>query len=1153
MLYSAIQFYDAIASPSTIDFTATVNSVPSITAPDGTTGAVGTPPVPSAKAFINFVNWQGQPLNIPPGCVVTPSVAAVTNPAAFGGPATYVPFIVTPIQGTSQFEVTINNPAFTVGFPGVVSSLITFGKSGPCSGNGPAIEGFDPVRVTMTVSAPINAVPENTLQVTSALATGILEPYFSNGLQLVANNGFQVSVDVSTANANSAMNVTAEIVPGQNWAGTVLNTFTVANPGNRNNALWTVAGANQGFLRSIPINVNPSAIANLPVGTYTATLVIAASPETPALPTSGSTACGSPTTPLGSPTTPLGSGTTSAVCIPISITINPAPITNIPAAIVFQGSNTPQQTGLNISNPLGTAGPFNFTALYQPTPIYGTALPAANVFYVGTGSTLTSAIGNTVSGTINSGGTFTVPIQVNPAGLPTGVYSGQLLVSNNGLATGATPQTTVPLIIYVGPHAGEDTPSGNGLGLMLPVNLPPVGTGVLPGTAQASVNPTASSFGAYPIILSVPSGYGATGGNPALNPTVIQVTGLNNTNATPFNVNPPAVQGFPAGTVTITNPNGNNFGSAPGVCNSTVAETTSLPGSPLGNSCAWQIWVDATTLNSSNTQQLAVCGTPGNNFGLTGSLLFTPAPNSFPFASFTVPVTVCVTDFPALIVGMPQTFPNPTFGPFFTGGGNVQAIAQPANVAPGFTQVLVDMQIAAGSGCSGAGCTAGPISLFAQAGNSSQVCKVLDIHTNGGIVPNVTIAPTGNQWLTIQPAPALFRGAVGTLNGFGVGAFPNLPVVFGSQFAGGPITVGPGMTTFQICANTDPLGNQSGTFSSAVTINGAGVGAVTLPVNFVIGNGTGTTGSGSPANFSQLGVYRTTNQAPTMALFLDSNGNNTWDACVPGTERTTCANDKIRFFGNDAIASVGTARDIAVTGDWTGTGAVRFGVFHCAASGLTQCAWYIDMNNNGVWDGTAGGDAIWIFGIPGDIPVVGDWTGDGKSKIGVFRCTPGVAECQWFLDLGNKHTWDSATAGVYRFGLPGDLPAPGAWTTGSTADQVGVMHCPTAGAACTWIVDSLGKTGTAGFNSELFDPGDRMFSFTGPGGFVAGDVPVVGNWNGNGVKRAGVFRTSTGVWYVDTNGNGTLDPADQVFTNFGLPGDQPIIGFWTLPGAQLIQ
>jgi hypothetical protein len=66
---------------------------------------------------------------------------------------------------------------------------------------------------------------------------------------------------------------------------------------------------------------------------------------------------------------------------------------------------------------------------------------------------------------------------------------------------------------------------------------------------------------------------------------------------------------------------------------------------------------------------------------------------------------------------------------------------------------------------------------------------------------------------------------------------------------------------------------------------------------------------------------------------------------------------------------------------------------------------------------------------------------------------------------------------------------------------------------------------------------------------LTGDIPVVGNWNGNGTtsrKRIGVFRPATGQWVFDTNGNGQFDLTDQ-FVSFGLPGDLPVVGFWTMP------
>ena len=263
-------------------------------------------------------------------------------------------------------------------------------------------------------------------------------------------------------------------------------------------------------------------LTELPAGTYTAWIMFAASPETPALPTSGSTSC-------GSGTTTVGSGTTSPACIPIVITITGTQIANIPTALVFGASTTPQQTQVQVANPTGTA--YSFVGIYQPTPVFGTALPASAFSFVGTQTGCPSSVGTTVAGTIAPGGLCSLPVQVDPAGLATGVYSGQILISPNGLASGATSQTTVPIIVYVGPKTGEDAPSGNGLGLMLPVNVPPVGggtQGAAPGTS-----------GSYPLTIWVPSGVGPSGTNQIPNPTLIQVTGLNNTLPTQFSLKAP--------------------------------------------------------------------------------------------------------------------------------------------------------------------------------------------------------------------------------------------------------------------------------------------------------------------------------------------------------------------------------------------------------------------------------------------------------------------------------------------------------------------------------------------------------------------------------------------------------------------------------------
>lgn len=241
-----------------------------------------------------------------------------------------------------------------------------------------------------------------------------------------------------------------------------------------------------------------------------------------------------------------------------------------------------------------------------------------------------------------------------------------------------------------------------------------------------------------------------------------------------------------------------------------------------------------------------------------------------------------------------------------------------------------------------------------------------------------------------------------------------------------------------------------------------------------------------------------------------------------------------RFFGLPG--------DIPVAGDFLGNGTVEIGVFRCPPLGRGVCQWYIDLNNNGHWDSQSG-DALWSFGMPGDLPVVGDWNGSGAAKIGVLSCPAMAGACTWYLDIGNKHTYDPATVGAYLFGVTGDKPAVGTWADQSNVapvDQIGVFRCPVAG-ACAWIVDSLGLTAhSTTVPVDVFRSSSATFQFGLPG-----DLPVVGNWNASGRKRIGIFRR--GQWFVDTNGNGTFNPgADQVFT-FGLADDWPVVGFWTLP------
>jgi hypothetical protein len=239
--------------------------------------------------------------------------------------------------------------------------------------------------------------------------------------------------------------------------------------------------------------------------------------------------------------------------------------------------------------------------------------------------------------------------------------------------------------------------------------------------------------------------------------------------------------------------------------------------------------------------------------------------------------------------------------------------------------------------------------------------------------------------------------------------------------------------------------------------------------------------------------------------YSDLNGNGAWD----GTPTDTLYN-----FGG------GLAGAVPVTGDWTGNGTTKLGTF-------VNGTWYLDLNGNGQWDGTATDSLInFSTGIAGAIPVTGDWTGNGITKIGEF------ANGTWYLDLNGNGQWDGTpTDGLFNFGtgVVGAIPVTGDWT-GDGKTKIGVF------VNGTWYLDLNG-------NGIWDGPSiDGLYNF---GGGLVGAVPVTGDWTGDGKTKIGVF--VNGVWYLDLNGNGAWDgtSTDKLY-NFGggIAGAVPVTGKW---------
>jgi hypothetical protein len=80
----------------------------------------------------------------------------------------------------------------------------------------------------------------------------------------------------------------------------------------------------------------------------------------------------------------------------------------------------------------------------------------------------------------------------------------------------------------------------------------------------------------------------------------------------------------------------------------------------------------------------------------------------------------------------------------------------------------------------------------------------------------------------------------------------------------------------------------------------------------------------------------------------------------------------------------GLKGDIPIVGDWDDSGRNRIGVFR---KGL----WILDMDGDDAYSAIA--DKSFSFGGTGDLPIVGDWDNSGRIRIGVFR------NGNWMLDL----------------------------------------------------------------------------------------------------------------------------------------------------------
>jgi uncharacterized protein YkwD len=282
------------------------------------------------------------------------------------------------------------------------------------------------------------------------------------------------------------------------------------------------------------------------------------------------------------------------------------------------------------------------------------------------------------------------------------------------------------------------------------------------------------------------------------------------------------------------------------------------------------------------------------------------------------------------------------------------------------------------------------------------------------------------------------------------------------------VTVGSANARANFALNDSQLGGGGGAPNLPISVNGkvgvlrGNVWSLDTNGNHVFDAGDETFTFGLPSDQplvgdwdgdgdDDVGLFRNVNGVGQ--FILDTNGNRTFDA-------------------GDAVFFFGLGSDRIVIGDWDGAGRDKVGVFRNNGSGVGVFS--LDTNGNRSFDAA---DDVFLFGLASDTIVIGDWDGDGRDNVGVFR-NNGQGVGIFSLDTNGNRGFDAGDD-VFLFGLASDTMVIGDWNE-DNRDEVGVFRNNGSGVG-VWSQDYNGNRG--------FDGADLVFLFG-----TATDRPLVGKW-----------------------------------------------------------
>jgi hypothetical protein len=211
--------------------------------------------------------------------------------------------------------------------------------------------------------------------------------------------------------------------------------------------------------------------------------------------------------------------------------------------------------------------------------------------------------------------------------------------------------------------------------------------------------------------------------------------------------------------------------------------------------------------------------------------------------------------------------------------------------------------------------------------------------------------------------------------------------------------------------------------------------------------------------------------------------------------------DGVAFRMPSTVAS-NNCPDMPVTGDWDGDGKDNLGTF--------------SRRYYGFFNKLAGGKvARSRFGTGSDQPLVGDWDGDGRTDVGLRR-----ARAATYVLRPASGAADVKIA----FGAVEDRAVAGDWD-GDGTTEIGLWR---PSISTFWLRRADGSVVKVPLGSVT-------------------DLPVTGDWNGDGVTDLGVFDQASATWSLRMVAKDST--VWTATTQLGAAGDLPVTGDWNGDGV----